>query len=153
MEQVVFLFIGSLLTITGFWIKWYIRRREQFDLYRTASIEKRLECHQRAFALTYEIQKSASTEKHENVFNKCHQWWSENTFYLEPHSRKAFQECYWQLLLFKKDNQEEQIIEKRLNFSKSTIPDTRKVISEEIGIPFLEDKSNSNNGKHNLSNY
>lgn len=153
MEQVVFLFIGSLLTIIGFWIKWYIRRREQFDLYRTASIEKRLECHQRAFALTYEIQKGASAEKHQNIFNKCHQWWSENTFYLEPRSRKAFQECYWQLLLFNKDNQEEQIIEKRLNFGKTIIPDTRRIISEEIGIPFLKEKSNSNNGKHDLANY
>ena len=148
MEQVVFLLMGSLLTVIGFWIKWYFRRREQYDRYRTASIEKRLECHQQAFALTYEIQKGATPEKHQNTFNKCHQWWSENTFYLEPESRKAFQECYWQLLLFKKDSQEPQIIEKRLNFNKLTIPNTRRIISEEIGIPFMNDNSNSGNGKH-----
>ncbi|MCK5454062.1 MAG: hypothetical protein KAJ16_06860 [Calditrichia bacterium] len=153
MEQVVFLLMGSLLTVIGFWIKWYFRRREQYDRYRTASIEKRLECHQRAFALTYEIQKGATTEKHQNIFNKCHQWWSENTFYLEPQTRKAFQECYWQLLLFNKGNQEPQIIEKRLNFNKSTEPQTRKIISEEIGIPFQEDNSNSGNGKHGPTNY
>jgi hypothetical protein len=148
MEQLIYLIMGSLLTVVGFWIKWYLRRREQYDRYRTASIEKRLQCHQQAFALTYEIQKGATKEKHQNIFNKCHQWWSENTFYLEPQTRKAFQECYWQLLLFNEGNQEPQIIEKRINFSKSIIPDTRKIISEEIGIQFIDNHAEPDNGKH-----
>jgi hypothetical protein len=151
MEQFVFLLMGSLLTVVGFWIKWYFRRKEQFDRYRTANIEKRLQCHQQAFAMTYEIQKGATAEKHQNTFNKCHQWWSENTFYLEPQTRKAFQECYWQLLLFNEGNPEPQIIEKRINFTKKTIPGTRKIISEEIGIPFHDERSHAGNGKHHIS--
>jgi len=84
--------------------------------------------------------KAASKDKHENVFNKCHQWWSENNFYLEPRSRKAFQECYWQLLLFRKDSQEEQVLEKRLNFTNSVIPLTRRIVSEEIGVSYLDEQ-------------
>ena len=145
MEQLLFLFAGSLLTGIGFWLNWYLREREQYVQYKTASVEKRLECHQRAFALTYDIQKAASKDKHENVFNKCHQWWSENNFYLEPRSRNAFQECYWQLLLFRKDTEEEQVLEKRINFTNSVIPLTRRIISEEIGIPYLDEQGENGN--------
>ena len=140
MEQLLFLFAGSLLTGISFWLNWYLGEREQYAQYKTASVEKRLDCHQQAFALTYDIQKAASKDKHENVFNKCHQWWSENNFYLEPRSRKAFQECYWQLLLFRKDSQEEQVLEKRLNFTNSVIPLTRRIVSEEIGVSYLDEQ-------------
>ena len=91
MEQIIFLFSGALITLHGLLIKWNFSRQEKLDNYRTATIDKRLKTHQKAFALILDMQKGATPEKHENTFKKIHQWWSENNFNLEARSRNAFQ--------------------------------------------------------------
>jgi hypothetical protein len=139
LEQIVFLFSGALITLLGLFIKWNFSRQERLDNYRTATVDKRLEIHQRAFALILDMQKGANAEKYENTFNKIHQWWSENNFYLESQSRNAFHECYWDLLNFKKNSPDSKKIEKQLNFFKNRIPNTQKILSEEIGLTWLPD--------------
>jgi len=147
MEQIIFLFSGALITLLGLFIKWNFSRQEKLDNYRTATIDKRLETHQKAFALILEMQKGATPEKYENTFNKIHQWWSENNFFLEPQSRSVFQECYWDLLNFKKNSSDGKKIEKQLNFFKNRIPSTQKILSEEIGLTWLPDPTDLQNGK------
>jgi hypothetical protein len=147
LEQIIFLFSGALITLLGLFIKWNFSRQEKLDTYHTAAIDKRLEIHQKAFALILEMQKGATPEKYDNTFNKIHKWWSENNFFLESHSRKAFQECYWDLLHFKKNSSDSQKIEKRLNFFKTRIPNTQKILSEEIGLIWLPDKLTLQNGQ------
>lgn len=137
MENIFYLLLGAFLILAGIWVKWYISRQEKFDKYKLATVEKRLETHQIAYSLTFEIQKAASPEKFDGVFNKMHKWWTENNFYLEPKSRKAFRDCYWELLIFQKKTTNPEIVERRMRFSKSLLSETRRILTEDIGLPWL----------------
>lgn len=139
MTTVIFLLLGGALTGGGIWLKWFLMRQDRHDHYRHAAIERRLETHQKAFALTFEMQKSASPEKFEMIFNKCQHWWNENNFYLEPHSRRMFHNCYWELLAFQDKTTESSNIERRMNFFKIILPGTRKTITEEIGYVWQQE--------------
>jgi hypothetical protein len=143
MENILFLVFGSLLTLLGLAVKWYLLKQDRLEQYTSVSIEKRLETHQKAFALTYEIKKGASSEKFETIFNKCQQWWNENNFYLEPKSRKAFRNCYWELLIFQKKKTGTESVDRRLRFFETVLPETRKILTEEIGFTWLGEKENS----------
>ncbi len=141
MENVLYLLVGSLLTLLGFGMKWYLNAHDRYGKYRSTTIEKRLDAHQKAFNLTYEIQKGAHPDKFESIFNHCQQWWSENNFYLEPHSRKLFHDCYWELLIFHNKTTDPNMVERRLHFIKEALPETRKYLTEEIGLTWLRDPS------------
>jgi hypothetical protein len=141
MENLAFLIMGSIITLSGWWAKWFFTKQDRYDNFRLAMVEKRLETHQKAFNLTYEIQKGASPEKYEIIFNRCHQWWSEHNFFLEPKSRKVFKDCYWELLIFRQKTTEPSMVQRQQNFLKIQINQTRKVLTEEIGFNWEQEKS------------
>ncbi len=140
MENILYLIMGSLLTAGGIGLQWYLSRRDRFNRFRQAAVEKRLDTHQRALSLTFEMQKSPPPDKIESLFNKCHQWWNENSFYLEPQSRKTFRECYWEMLVLQKKSTEPRIIDRKLSFFSVMLPATRKLLSEEIGLAWWDEK-------------
>ncbi|MEJ2049123.1 MAG: hypothetical protein P8Y60_04635 [Calditrichota bacterium] len=137
MENVFYLFLGALFTLAGFFTNWFKIRQEKLDNYKILSLEKRLDIHQKAYALTFDIQKAANPEKYDAVFNKVHQWWSENNFYLEPKARKAFKDFYWELLIFQTKTTNPGIVQRRMHFHKTLLPNARKLLTEEIGLTWL----------------
>jgi hypothetical protein len=62
---------------------------------RLAAAEKRLEAHQRAFALWRKLLANVHGEEQWKVVNECQKWWEENCIYLSPIARQAFSDAYW----------------------------------------------------------
>jgi hypothetical protein len=62
---------------------------------RLAAADKRLEAHQRAFALWRKLIANVHGEEQWKVVNECQRWWEENCIYLSPDARQAFSDAYW----------------------------------------------------------
>jgi len=59
-----------------------------------ASLDKRLEAHQTAYAIWHEIRGAIHRpERLDDVLMKADQFWKNNCLYLDPLSRKAFRDC------------------------------------------------------------
>jgi len=60
-----------------------------------ASLDKRLETHQTAYALWHEIVASAvrHPDSRGDIFSEAEKFWKNNCLYLDPASRKAFRDC------------------------------------------------------------
>ncbi|MBK4736145.1 hypothetical protein [Noviherbaspirillum pedocola] len=61
---------------------------------RLAALDKRLEAHQKAFALWRKILPAANTDEIGKVVMECQEWWENNCLYLEPEARDAFSRAY-----------------------------------------------------------
>lgn len=59
-----------------------------------AAIDKRLETHQRAFALWRDLYGKIHNPKVIDVVNECHEFWNTHCLYLEPEVREAFALAY-----------------------------------------------------------
>lgn len=69
--------------------------RERKDKFRLAALEKRLEVHQRAFALArgmIHTLNSAEQEERNELAKECRTFWDEQSLYLSNEIRKQFQE-------------------------------------------------------------
>jgi hypothetical protein len=84
--------LGTLITLA---CQWAMASRQQTDLFRLASVEKRLEINQQAFALWQKLV-SVVYNKNESakVVVECQEWWYNNCLYLQPKVREAFRACY-----------------------------------------------------------
>jgi len=60
---------------------------------RMAALDKRLEAHQKAFALWRKLTMTEGFEVGPAVI-ECQTWWEENCLYLEPEVREAFPRAY-----------------------------------------------------------
>ena len=59
-----------------------------------ASLDKRLEAHQTAYAIWHEIRGAIHRpDRLDDVLMKADQFWKNNCLYLDPLSRKAFRDC------------------------------------------------------------
>lgn len=84
--------LGSAITVAG---QWTMASRQQRDLFRLASVEKRLEVHQQAFALWQKLVSVVHRQDERGrVVTECQEWWYNNCLYLEPKVREAFRACY-----------------------------------------------------------
>jgi len=63
---------------------------------RAASVEKRLEVHQAAFALWWELRNAVHAEPETllQCVQRCQSWWVENCLYLAPNAREDFSLAY-----------------------------------------------------------
>jgi hypothetical protein len=80
----------------------YIQSREKQKYYeleikeklKLLVVEKRIEAHQKAFALWYELQEvifpKGDYDKQSKVFNKAYEFWNNNALYLEKNTRNDF---------------------------------------------------------------
>jgi hypothetical protein len=75
--------VGSLATIA-------IARASRKDILRLAAVERRLQAHQEAYALWFELLNALHGPECHNVVVKCQAWWKQNCLYLDPKSRRAF---------------------------------------------------------------
>ena len=84
--------VGALITIGAQSWSGALERKHQL---RLAAAEKRLEAHQRAFALWRKLIHSVHDEKEIfNVVSECQEWWNNNCLYLSPEAREKFRFAY-----------------------------------------------------------
>ena len=69
-----------------------LKSRQQM---RMASIDRRLQAHQEAFALWRRLYKDVHTERVGETIGECERWWSNNCLYLEHEAREAFSDAWW----------------------------------------------------------
>lgn len=73
--------------------------KERQDKFRLVAIEKRLEAHQRALKLWYELKTvihSPDGDQHKTeVLEAARNFWYENSLYLEKQTRHKFQDAFW----------------------------------------------------------
>jgi len=68
-----------------------IVKTERLDKYKMVALEKRLESHQAAFRLWYDLMWSLNDDAQRgNQAEKCDNWWVDNQFYLDQKSSSAF---------------------------------------------------------------
>jgi len=107
-----------------------------------ASLDKRLETHQKAYALWHEI--VASAVRHPDsigdVFSEAEKFWKNNCLYLDPASRKAFRDCimfassHFGLLPPREDNK------KLIRESWDVIIRPGELLVEGVALPSLGEK-------------
>ena len=62
---------------------------------RMASIGKRLEAHQKAYALWRKLATKVHQQGAAEIIEECQEWWPNNCLYLDKDSREAFYDAYW----------------------------------------------------------
>ncbi len=101
----------ALLTLLGIFVGAFITLLVQMfdrkDKYRLIAIEKRLEAHQRAFILWFEllnvIHKPDGTTEKTDVINRANDFWVNNALYLEKNTRHDFREAANIVAFYKQD--------------------------------------------------
>jgi hypothetical protein len=83
--------IGGGLAVIG---QLYISKKERLDKYKMVALEKRLESHQAAFRLWYDLMWSLNDDDQRSVqAEKCTNWWVDNQFFLDKKSSDAFRKA------------------------------------------------------------
>jgi len=84
--------VGALIAVSAQHWSGALERKHQL---RLAAADKRLEAHQRAFALWRKLLHSVHNEKEIfNVVAECQEWWNNNCLYLSPEAREKFRFAY-----------------------------------------------------------
>jgi len=133
--------IGAIGTILSNWfiskkeleIKNQLAIEEQKDKYKLAALDKRLEVHQKAYSLWYELIYASENERGD-ILKKCGELWHNNCLYLGPKSRKAFHDgllTYRALKIHK--IYDDNFLEKKW----SEIRKVSDIIEEEVGLPAI----------------
>jgi hypothetical protein len=89
-------FIGVLVgsAITGI-IQYRMSEADRQQQLRVAALDKRLEAHQRAYALWRKLLfADRSGSEMFDVAKECENWWENNCLYLSPQAREAFCKAY-----------------------------------------------------------
>jgi len=83
--------VGAL--ISGFF-SYFISETNYKQQLRLAALDKRLEAHQQAFALWWEIRSNIyHDDKISDTIKKATKWWQNNCLFLGPKSRGPFYNC------------------------------------------------------------
>lgn len=67
------------------------KRKHQLSI---AALDRRLEAHQQAYALWWELSSNVFGKEIGSVVMKCQEWWKKNCLYLDAESRWAFRHAY-----------------------------------------------------------
>ncbi len=103
---------------------------------KLAAIDKRLEVHQKAFSLCWELVNKVHTEDVHSTVIKCQTWWVENCLYLEPEAREAFSKAYHSAAAHKAYLQDRNNV-KLVQQNWTTIMEAGQIIIEAVKLPRL----------------
>ena len=88
---------------------WLLTRTNLKARYKLVIYDKRIEVHQKAYSLMWELARSLHDEQEKTTATKkCHNWWIENRLYLTREADKDFKEAYRIANSFHKDGSREQ---------------------------------------------
>ena len=86
---------------------------------RMAAIEKRLEAHQKAYALWRNLLPNIfNGEKIAALEQECKEWWNNNCLYLEPDAREAFIKAYISAGMHKEIRDSHDTVETKRNWAE-----------------------------------
>ena len=115
---------------------------ERLDKYTTVALEKRLECHQKAFSLWYDLMWLLNAKKNdrEEKADECESFWKENNFYLDKESSDAFKTAITVASSFGEyvPKSDRDIKERKKDFQ--TIHKVGNLLRDGIGLPHLQDQ-------------
>jgi hypothetical protein len=123
--------IGALATMIPSWL-------ERKDKWRFATFEKRLEAHQKAYALCQQVNElvhRGDDLEFEPLAKRCDDWWSENCFYLDKDSRTRFRDLIGAMWFSSKS----------LNEIRRCVDKTCRALEKGIGHKHLESVKDSDN--------
>jgi len=84
--------VGALISEGS---KYLNAERDRTHQLRLAAVDKRLQTHQKAYALWRKLQYTTyDDEKLLETVTECRVWWEQNCLYLEPVAREAFVKAY-----------------------------------------------------------
>jgi hypothetical protein len=142
---------GTLLGVgisTG--VQLVISNRERADKFKLAALEKRLEVHQKAFSLWYDLMWSVNKdEARDEMVKKCDDFWKTHCLYLDEKSREAFRTATI-AAPFVHIFENTESMKKEFNKVRAA----GKAIVEGVNLPFLgepESKKQIENQKQNES--
>lgn len=99
---------------------------------RLAAIDKRLEVHQKAFSMWWQLKHKMFREEGWDFVVECQNWWIDNNLYLSHESRRAFVDAY-QTVSMILQNQEERTKD---NFE--IIDRTGDIIVKSVALPSID---------------
>ena len=114
--------VAAILSFVGVMINVFVTRKHQLSL---AAIDRRLEVHQKAYALCAKLlnaieEYSDDPRFSDDVVDECRYWWLENSLYLNKKPRKKFAH-----VCCNSDPKSEQLI------------DVMDALENEMGLPSL----------------
>ena len=115
-----------------------MREKQQLKL---STVEKRLEAHQGAFRLWYDLMWSLNDDEKRAVqAEKCENWWVDNLFYLDKKSSDAFKRAASVANTFGeyKARDKDAAVERKKAFRE--MHKVGNYLREGIGLPHLEDE-------------
>lgn len=123
--------LGVGLTMAYQWFTFRLQRKDQF---RLAALDKRLEKHQEAYTLWYELSSLVHKEKErDDKVQECQDWWPKNCLYLDPKARSAF--CSAVMLTSVYDAKDKELAKQAL----SIISGAGDIIAASVGLPAIGD--------------
>jgi hypothetical protein len=115
---------------------------ERIDKYTTIAIEKKLECHQKAFSLWFDLMRllNAKENVREAKADECENFWKDYNFYLDKESSDAFKTAITVATYFGKyiSRSDRDISERKKDFH--TIYKVGNLLRTGIGLPHLQDR-------------
>lgn len=150
-------FQGLIGVLFGFWIASKISKKERkqkdkiteserIDRYRLSAINERLEKHQKAYEIWYNISLSIHSKESIQISNNARDFWIKNCLYLTPKCREAFDNMIHQYSNYEiqrdiwKDAKGEEKKERsrELLVSLSKIISVGRIIQEEVDNSYTE---------------
>ncbi len=147
-------FQGIIGVLFGFWIASKISKKERkqkeritegerIDRYRLSAIKERLEKHQKAYEIWYNISLNIHAEDNIEISNKARDFWIKNCLYLTPKCREAFDNMihYYNNYEIQKDIWKEAEGKEKKERSRELVDSFNKIIS--VGRIIQEEVDNS----------
>ena len=128
--------VGSLITGVPTWLLAKANRR---DKYKLAIYDKRIQAHQEAYALSWDLSKSLGQSNILNIQNDCHKWWIHNRLYLTKGAAKAFKKAYQEAHCFHKEEKKEPVRGQKEENKRvlRLIEEADKAILQDIDLEYL----------------
>jgi hypothetical protein len=94
--------IGALVAALGLLCVWIAGRHQRLAGFRAAALEKRLEAHQEAYRLWYEMVGAIhDPKKGPEAAARCQDWWVSHCLYLDAKVREEFIRCAREAFLYR----------------------------------------------------
>ena len=141
--SIILAIIGPLGIVVGVIITSYVgninAKRDRINSIALASLNRRLDAHQEAYALWREIIDNLPNEdKLIEIIRKCNDWWRCNCLYLEKDSRQAFRKAYdsaGTLIILRRTGNHSDLTQGEL----TTIYSAGGIIAEGVELPSLNE--------------
>jgi hypothetical protein len=135
--------IAFISAILGYYVKLLISQRNLSLQIRLAAIEKRLDAHQRAFALCGKLFSSLNKkDKLDEVIRECGDFWNDSSLYLGKRSRnlfyRAFTDAEW---FYEPSNRPEKDRANKERIFRQ-ISQAQLEIEKEAGLPPITERKN-----------